>query len=114
MVGRGAAALKQAHAPRCVGGSGGDCAFKIGPANMMRAGAGDEQAAGAQHFERAQIQFLVAAQRALNGALGFGEGRRVENDGVEFLAGLRPVAENLEGVGLDPVDFGMSSRDRLA
>ena len=73
---------------------------------MMRAGAGDEQAAGAQHLERAQVQLLVAAQRAFNGALGFGEGRRVENDGVERLAGLRPVAKNLEGVGLDPVDFG--------
>ena len=32
----------------------------------------------------------------------------------KLLACLRPVAENLEGVGLDPVDFGGQMRERLA
>ena len=107
MIGSGAAALEQAHAPRRIGSGGSDSGFKIGPTDMMRAGAGDEQAAGTNHFECAQIQFLVTAQGAFDGAFGFGEGGRIENDGVEgSQPRLRPVAKNLEGVSLDPVDIG--------
>ena len=106
MVGSGAAAFEQTHAPRGIGSGGSDGGFEIGPGDMVRTGAGDQQAAGTNHFERTQIQFLVAAQGAFDGAPGFGEGGRIEDDGVKTLARLRPVAENFEGVGLDPVDFG--------
>ncbi len=107
MVESGATALEVAHAPRGIGGGRSHGGFEIGPAYVMRAGAGNKQTAGTQHFESAQIQFLVTAQRTLDGALALGEGRRIENDGVKCFAGLGPVAENLEGVGLDPVNFGI-------
>ena len=73
---------------------------------MVRAGAGDQQAVRGEHLESAQIQLLIAAQCAFDGALGLGEGGRVKNDGVEFLAGVGPVAQDLKSVGFDPIDFG--------
>ena len=105
MVESGATALEEAHAARGIGSGRGHGRFEIGPADVMRAGAGDEQTAGAQHFERAKVQLLVTAQRALDGAFSFCEGRRIKNDGVKFFTGLRPVAENLEGVGLYPINI---------
>lgn len=110
MVGSSATAFEEAYAARGVGGRRGDDDLKIGPRDMVRAGTGDEQAAGAQHFERTQVQFLITAQGAFDGAFGFGEGRRIEDDGVEGFAGMRPVAQNLEGVGFDPVDFALDAR----
>jgi hypothetical protein len=110
MVKCGAAALKEACAPRCIGGGSSDCALEIGPSHMMRAGAGDEKATGAEHLERAKVQLFVAAQRAFNCSLGFGEGRRIEDDDVKFLARLRPVAENFKRVSFDPVDFRGDAR----
>src|SRR5580698_7899064 len=98
MVGRGAVALEKAHAAAGIGGSRGDRGFEIGPANMVRAGAGDEQTAVVEHAQGAQVELLVAAQRAFDGTFGLGERRRVENDGVEALASARPVAQNLKGV----------------
>ena len=106
MIECGATAFEQAHAAMGVSGGRGDGGLKIGPADMMRAGAGDEKTAGAQHFESAEIQLLVAAERSFNGALGFGKGGGIENDGIERLACLGPVAEDLKGIGLDPIDLG--------
>src|SRR5206468_2114572 len=85
--------------------SGGDGGFEVAPAHVVGAGAGDQQAPGAQHLQGAQVEFLVTAESAFHGALGFGEGRWVEHDGVEGLAGVGPVAQEGEGVGVDPIDF---------
>ena len=62
-------------------------------------------AAGTKHLQRAQVQLLVAAQRGRHGALGLGERRRVENDGVVLPAGGGVVLQQVEGVGLDPLDL---------
>src|SRR5208283_4538371 len=40
-----------------------------------------------------------------HGALGFGEGGRVEDDGVVLASGGGIVLEQVEGVGLDPFDL---------
>ncbi len=50
MVESGAAALEEAHAARGIGGGRGHGGFEIGPAHVMRAGAGDEQTAGTRAF----------------------------------------------------------------
>ena len=86
MVGSGTAAFEQAYAPACVGGGRGDCGFKLRPANVVGTGAGDEQTAGAQHLEGAQVQLLVAAQGTFYGSLCFGERRRIKHDGTKSLA----------------------------
>ena len=110
MVNRGAAALKQANAALHVGRSRSYGGFKLSPADVMRAGAGDEQAAWTQHFERAKIEFFVAAQSTLDGAFRFGKGRRVDNDDVEFFASLRPVTQDRECVGFDPFNISRDAR----
>ncbi len=72
---------------------------------MVGAGAGHENAAGAEHLEGAEVEFLVAAEGGIEVALGFGEGGRIENDGVVVAIGGGVVLEQVEGVGLDPFDL---------
>jgi len=117
MIGCGAATLQEANAAVRVGGSGGDSGFEVGERDVMGAGAGNEQAAGAKHLQGSQVEFLVAAQRAFDGTFAFGEGRRVENDGVELFAGTGPVAQDLKGIAFDPVHLSgdlRAIRDEIA
>ena len=51
-------------------------------ADVVGAGAGDEDAAGAEHLEGAEVEFLVAAEGGVEIALALGEGGRIEDDGV--------------------------------
>ena len=90
-----------------MGIEGGVCKHfeEVGPADVVGAGAGDEDAAGPKHFQSAQVELLVAAQGSVEVALGFGEGGRVEDDGVVAAVGGRVVLEQIKGVGLDPLDF---------
>ena len=73
----------------------------------MRAGAGDECSAGAEQLHGAKVEFFVSAHCALGSAVGFGECRGIENDGVELLAGGFVFAQELECVCFDPVDLGL-------
>src|SRR5579864_9210754 len=72
---------------------------------MVRAGASDEDSAGSKHLQGSEIEFLVAAQGGVEVALGFGEGGRVEDDGVVAMAGVGVVLEQVEGVGFDPLNL---------
>lgn len=101
-----AAALDELDAAMGICGRGGDGSFKIAPTDMVRAGTGDEDATGAEHLESAEVEFLVAAECAFDGAPGFGEGGRVEDDEVIGLTGVGPLAQDLKGVAFDPVDRG--------
>ena len=89
-----------------VTGSIGQHFEEIGLADVVGAGAGDEDAARAKHLQGAQVEFFVAAERRVKVALGLGEGGRIENDGVIALPGSGVVLEQVEGVGFDPFDFG--------
>src|SRR5208283_5358152 len=60
---------------------------------------------GAQHPQGAEVEFLVAAQSGRHCALGFGEGGRVEDDGVVLASGGGVVLEQVKGVRLDPFDL---------
>src|SRR5208283_525618 len=71
-------------------------------ADVEGTGAGDENPSGAQHLQGAQVELLVTAQGFLEVALGLGEGRRIENDGVIAPVGSGVIPEEIEGVGLDP------------
>ena len=90
-----------------VEGGAGDGLEEVGGADMEGTGAGDEDSAGLEHFKSTEIQFFVAAQGLVEIAFGFGEGRGVEDDGVVFFAGVGVVAEEVEGVGLDPLYFAI-------
>src|SRR5208283_2938746 len=100
-----AALLEDAHLAACVGCSGAKHPLEFGFADVERAGAGDEDASGPQHLQGAEVELLVAAQRGRHGAFGFGEGGRVEDDGVVLASGGSVVLEQVEGVGLDPFDL---------
>jgi len=104
VVVRGTAAFEQGDAAVGVNGGRGDDGFEFGEADVVGAGAGDEQSAGAEHFEGAEVELFIAAECALDGALAFGEGGRIDDDDVPVVFGFGPVAEELEGIGLDPVN----------
>ncbi len=72
----------QAQGAVGVKGGGGEHFEEVGLADVVGAGAGDEDAAGAEHLEGAEIEFLVAAEGGVEIALALGEGGRVENDRV--------------------------------
>ena len=77
-----------AHAPVRIGCGRRHGPHKFLPAHVVATGAGHQQSAGAEHFERPQIQFFVAAQCAFNGAYALGERGRIEHDCVEFFASI--------------------------
>ncbi len=72
---------------------------------MVGAGAGDEDAAGAEHLESAEVELLVASKRSIQIALGLGECGRVEDDSIVTAVGGGVVLQEIEGVGLDPFDL---------
>src|SRR5262249_19854465 len=74
-----------------------------------------QDAARIQQSQRAQVDLFVAAQRRLDRAAVFGEGRRVEYDRVEPFASVVVIAQQVEGVGrkeidvLDVVELGVAA-----
>src|SRR6185437_3473056 len=52
--------------------------------HVMGAAKGRERAAGAEQFERAQMNLLIAAQCVRHRSAIAREGRRIEDDEVEF------------------------------
>ena len=100
----------QAEGAVSVEGGGGQHFEEVGLADVVGAGAGDQDSARAEHLEGAEIEFLIAAQGGVEVALGLGESGRVENDGVVATRLLRTsgggiVLEQIEGVGFDPFDL---------
>jgi len=108
VVRSGSATLKQAYAAAGIGRGGGDRALEICPPDVVRTRTRDKEATWAKHFQCAQVQLLVAAQRALHRAPALGKCRRVEDDGVELFSGVGPVAQDLKCVALNPVDLGLN------
>ena len=103
MVGGGAPGLEELDSAAGVGGGGGDDLGELLQGDVVGAGAGDEGSAGAEHLHGAEVELLVAAHGSFGSALGLSEGGRVEDDGVEAAAGGFELAEEVEGVGFDPV-----------
>ena len=66
--------LQQAKRAVSIEGGIGQHFQEVGLADVVGAGAGDQNAAGAQHLQGAQVEFLVAAQGGFEVALGLGEG----------------------------------------
>ena len=63
---------------------------------------------GASRRMRPEVDLLVAAQRLGQGGPGLGESRRIEHDGVEPAAFALEAPEQIEGVGLDPLEIAES------
>ena len=83
VVGRGGAGFEQLNSTPGVGCGRGDDAGEVFQRDVVRAGAGDERSAGCEQMQRAEVELFIAAKGGLGSTLGFGEGRRVEDDGVE-------------------------------
>ena len=109
MVGCGLPAFQQTDPALRISSRGGDDPMKLVPGNMVGAGAGHERPARTQHLQSAQIELLVAAQGSGYGALGFGKGGRIEHHRIEGLARRTPIAQKVEGVGLDPFHRGLKA-----
>src|ERR1022692_720957 len=97
--------LGQTQGSMSITGSVGEHFEKVRKADMVGAGARNQNPAGAEHLQGAEVEFFVAAEGGIEIALGFGEGGRIENDGVIALAGGGVVLEEVEGVGFDPFDI---------
>jgi len=100
-----AAFLEDANDTAGVAGSVAQHVDEVGLADVVRTTAGDEDAAGTQHLQGAQIDFFVATQSGANILLRFGKGRRVEDDGVVLATEGGVVLEQVEGVGFEPLNF---------
>ena len=110
MISRLSPDLDEPKSPMGVEPSRGEHFEEIGLTDVVRAGAGDENSAGPQHLEGAEIQLLVAAECGVEIALGFGESGWVEDDGVvaaSLLSASRGgiVLEQVEGIGFDPFNL---------
>ena len=81
---------------------------EVGLADVVGAGAGDQDAAWAQHLQGAEVEFFVAAEGGIEIALTLGERGRVEDDRVVALTGGGVVLEQIEGVGFDPFDLRLA------
>src|ERR1700733_707303 len=97
--------LEEAEYPVSVTGRLGNYFEEIRLAEVVGTGAGDEDPAGAKHFEGAKVEFLVAAEGSIEVALGLSEGGRIKHDGVIAPAGGGIVLEQVKGVRLDPFDL---------
>ena len=62
-------------------------------------GAGGEVAAVLYQLHAAQVDLTVALDCVFNGTAGFGEGRRIQNNHIEFLALLFQLWKQIKYVG---------------
>ena len=89
-------------------------ALEVGFVDVVAARTGDEDASRAEQAQGPEVDLSVAVPRLLDGALALGEGRRVEDDGVEPLAGVGHLPEQVEDVGLEGRDVVRPLRWALA
>ena len=82
MVGRLGELVQDAHAAPGLGGGGEYGQAELLAADGLRAGEGEDQAAGSHLGYAGGIEPLVAAQGIAQGRAVFGEGRRVQDDEV--------------------------------
>src|SRR5215467_5715438 len=67
---------------------------------MMRAGAGDQDAARCEKLQRAAINFLVATNSSFKTSARLGECGRVQNDGIDAALCGGVARQQVENVGL--------------
>src|SRR5580693_328712 len=97
--------LNHAQGPVGIAGGAGQHLQEVGLADVVGAGAGHQDAAGAQHLQSAEVEFFIAAEGGIEVALTLGKRWWVEDDRIVTLAGGGVVLEQIEGVGFDPFDF---------
>src|SRR5271165_2751296 len=97
--------LRHAQSATGITGCVGQHLDEVGLADVVGAGAGDQDTAGAKHLQGTQVEFFIAPEGGIEVALGLSEGWRIENDRVKALSGRREVLEQVEGVGFDPLDI---------
>ena len=74
--------------------------------DMVRAGAGDQVAAGVKELQAAQIDFLVAAAGGGDAGAILCESRRVQNNHVEVAASFVVLLQDVERIGLAEREVG--------
>lgn len=84
MVGRLMQLMEDAHLTMGLGGSGEDGVAEMFLRHHLRAGEGEENAAGGNLFKGLRVESGVALQRIVQGSAMLGKGGRVENDKVVF------------------------------
>src|SRR3989440_645051 len=83
------------------------------PADVVRARAGEQHAAGREQAHGAEIDLLVTRERARHALLRLGERGRVEHDRVEALVPPVELAQQIERVRLPPGDVGQPVEGRV-
>src|SRR5437773_5899159 len=94
------ALLDDGHRRGRVGGRRGQDLLEVGLVDMIGARAGDQAAARLEQLEGAEVDLLVPAHGLLDRVLALGEGGRVEDHGVEALAAVVQIPQEVEDVGL--------------
>src|ERR1700684_479664 len=82
--------LDQPKSSASIQGGVGEHFEEVGLTHVVRTGAANQDTAGAEHLQGAEVEFFVATESRVEIALALGEGGGVENDGV-VAAGSRRV-----------------------
>src|SRR5437899_810947 len=114
MVARLPALLHHVHGGPGIAGGGSQDLLQVPFVDVVRARAGHQAPAGGEDLERAQVDLLVPAAGLLDRGLASGEGGRVEDDGVEALARVGQLAQEVEDVGLARGHVGEAVELRVA
>ncbi len=75
-------------------------------AEVVGAGAGNEDASRLEKAEGAEVDFLIGADGRFEAAFILREGRGVKHDYGELAAGAGVAGEEIEDIGLLPLDIG--------
>ena len=94
--------LKKAQRAVGVNGGRGQHFKERGVADVIGAGACNEDSPRRQHLQSTEVQFLVAAYGGIEIALGFGERRWIEHDGVVLLPRRLVLAQQLKRICFNP------------
>ena len=97
--------LHYPYLPASVHGGRDQHLLEIVLRDRLRAGAGHQYAAGTQHLQRPQVDFLIPAHGLGKGSFVAGERRRIEHDGVVLAAGGGVILEHVEDIAFQPFDL---------
>src|SRR5436309_1054078 len=95
----------EAQAPMGVEGSSAQHLQEAALTHVIRARAGHENAARAEHLERAEVQFFIAANGGIKVTLALRERGWVQDDGVVLALCRGVILEQVEGISLNPFDL---------
>lgn len=106
MVGGSAAAFEDLDFAVRAFGNAEEHFFEVESMNASGATAGDEDPGGVEDTSGEIVQAMVGAESGGELSIGAGHAGRIEDDGIEFFAGVDQLSEGIVEVGDLEADIG--------